>query len=148
GQSMTTTVGKGAKNQTSVTTAGCMECHFIGKGENDKFYLKRLSINSTGTIHGATDDRPYPPDFTRRVDNVFVDYSTNDTLPLQQLRSVFPWAKWMPGTAKVQVNGGNVVKSLDRWQQEYVESKVLLELCRDTDHCTFREFTWGGKGLD
>ena len=146
GQLMTTAVGRGASNQTSLTTAGCMKCHFIGKGENDMFYLKRLSINSTGTIHGATDDRPYPAEFTQRVDDVFLDHY--DSLTVQQLQSVFPWAKWMPGTANVRATGGSTVKDLDTWQQKYVESKVLLELCRDTDHCTFREFTWGGRGLD
>jgi len=132
------------QNQASVT--GCMECHFIGRGETSLFYLKRLSVNATGTIRGATDDRPYSTDFKDRVDRLFMDHYDDEIS--QQLQSVFPWAMWMPGTSSVLAVFGRRVKSPGEWRELYVESKVMLELCADQpDLCKFKSFGTGGTRL-
>jgi hypothetical protein len=106
-------------DQSKVTT--CMPCHFIGKGPanavDEQFWLRRLAINSSGTIHHATDDpgeyeRPYQDDFKKLV------------LLEPQNADVFPWAMWMPGAFRH-------VNTLKDWWDKYLESRVLLELCRE-----------------
>jgi hypothetical protein len=106
-------------DQSKVTT--CMPCHFAGKGPanavDEQFWLRRLAINSSGTIHHATDDppdyeRPYQADFKKLV------------LLEPQNADVFPWAMWMPGAFRH-------VNTLKDWWDKYLESRVLLELCRE-----------------
>ncbi len=103
-------------NQEPVTR--CMACHFIASAGDDRFYLRGLAVNSTGTLADPVEGhhRPYQAGFKTLL------LEPLKRVGVARLADVYAWAMWMP-------QFGRRPSDLAGWWDRYLESKVMIEMC-------------------